>query len=121
MTPRVVAHVPNIFDRARFGSNMVFVDSGAEAAAKHPTAVMVDLDRCDHPDEFRIDGSVVIGFGSHVDTTAHQRARDLGYDLVLPRSQFFRRLPDLLAEFDVIQPDVIQQDVIHQDPDESDL
>lgn len=116
VTSRVVAHVPNIFDRSRFGSNVVFVDSGAEAAAQNPAAVMVDLDRCDHPDEFRIDGSVVIGFGSHVDTAAHQRARDLGYDLVLPRSQFFRRLPDLVAGYEVIQ-----QDVIQTDPDESDL
>lgn len=100
--PRVVAHVPNLFDRARFGPMVVFVETGAEAAAQNPTTVLVDLDRCDDPIGFRIDGSVVIGFGSHVDTAAHQRARDLGYDLVLPRSQFFRRLPDLLTQH---QPD----------------
>lgn len=113
--PKVVAHVPNLFDRARFGPNVVFVESGAEAAASNPTTVMVDLDRCDDPGEFRIEGSNVIGFGSHVDTATHQHARDLGYDLVLPRSQFFRRLPDLLTKHDVIQPDVILAD-----PDESD-
>lgn len=115
----VVAHVPNVFDRARFGPDVVFVDSGSEAAAHNPTAVLVDLDRCDDPGEFRIEGSVVIGFGSHVDAATHQRARDLGYDLVLARSQFFRRLPDLLTKHGVVQQ-LIQQDVIHPDPDESD-
>ena len=122
---KVVAHVPNVFDRARFGQTVVFVESGAEAASHKPATVMVDLDRCDDPAEFRIEGSVVIGFGSHVDAAAHQRARDLGYDLVLARSQFFRRLPDLLTKHPVIQPDVIQPDVIRpeairSDPDESD-
>lgn len=125
MTSKIAAHVPNLFDRARFGPTVVFVDSGVEAAAQNPTAVMVDLDRCDDPQEFRLDGTVVIGFGSHVDAAAHQRARDLGYDLVLPRSQFFRRLPDLLTQYDVtlpdvILPDVIPPDVILVDPDESD-
>lgn len=104
--PKVVAHVPNVFDRVRFGPDVVFVESGAEAAAQQPTAVMVDLDRCDDLAAFRIDGPVVIGFGSHVDAAGHQQARDLGYDLVLPRSRFFRRLPDLL---------------IHHDSDEGDL
>ncbi len=95
--PTVVAHVPNLFDRARFGRHVVFVDTGGEAAAHEPTTIMVDLDRCADPAEFRLDGPVVIGFGSHVDSAGHQRARDLGYDLVLPRSQFFRRLPHLLT------------------------
>lgn len=120
MGSRIAAHVPNVFDRARFGPAVVFVDSGVEAAAHSPTAVMVDLDRCDDPEEFRLDGTTVIGFGSHVDAAAHQRARDLGYDLVLPRSLFFRRLPDLLTHYDVIQPDVILPDVMPADPDESD-
>ncbi len=95
----VTAHVPNLFDRGRFGPNVVFVESGLEAEAARPAVVMVDLDRCDDPAQFRIDGAVVIGFGPHVDGAAHQEACDLGYDLVLPRSRFFRRLPELLAEY----------------------
>lgn len=96
--PPIVAHVPNLFDRTRFGEHVLFVESGPEAASHRPSTIMVDLDRCDDPADFRIDGPFVIGFGSHVDTDGHQRARDLGYDLVLPRSQFFRRLPDLLDQ-----------------------
>ncbi len=96
--PAIAAHVPNVFDRSRFGDRVVFVDSGLEAAAAEPVAIMVDLDRCDDPADFRIQGPTVIGFGSHVDVAAHQRARELGYDLVLPRSQFFRRLPELLDQ-----------------------
>ncbi len=94
----IAAHVPNLFDRARFGPDVVFVDTATEATELDPAAVMVDLDRCDNPADFRLEGAVVIGFGPHVDSAGHQRARDLGYDLVLPRSQFFRRLPDLLIQ-----------------------
>ena len=92
----IVAHVPNLFDRGRFGPDVVFVEDGAEAAAFHPALLMIDLDRCEDPSGYRIDGAFVIGFGPHVDSEIHRQARDLGYDLVLPRSQFFRRLPDLL-------------------------
>jgi len=95
-TPVIVAHIPNLFDRSRFGDAVTFVDSGPEAAAQEPTMVLVDLDRCENPVEFRIAGAVVIGFGPHVDSASHERARELGYDLVLARSRFFRRLPDLL-------------------------
>ena len=93
----VVAHVPNVFDRARFGADVLFVDSGAEAAQLDPALILVDLDRCADPAEFLLEGSVVIGFGPHVDAAGHQQARDLGYDLVLPRSVFFRRLFDLVS------------------------
>lgn len=39
-----------------------------------------------------------IGFGPHVDEFAMVRARSLGADLALARSQFFRELPSLLPE-----------------------
>jgi hypothetical protein len=38
----------------------------------------------------------VVGFGSHVDTDVHQQAVAAGYEEVLARSVFFRRLPELL-------------------------
>ena len=42
-------------------------------------------------------GGQVIGFVSHVDTEIIRAARAAGIDRVLPRSEFDRRLPELLA------------------------
>lgn len=93
----VAAHVPNLFDRSRFDGRAHFVDSPAEALACSPDLVIVDLDRCDDLEGFRIDGARLIGFGPHVETSLYDRALAAGYDEVLPRSIFFRRLPQLLA------------------------
>jgi hypothetical protein len=41
--------------------------------------------------------AVLIAYGSHVDVPALQAARDAGCDLVLPRSAFVQRLPQLLG------------------------
>jgi len=41
--------------------------------------------------------AVLIAYGSHVDVPALQAARDAGCDLVLPRSAFVQRLPQLLT------------------------
>ncbi len=92
----IVAHVPNLFDRSRFGGQVTFVDSGAEAAAVSPDLVIVDLDRCEDIEGFVLDGVQVVGFGPHVETTVHQQAVDAGYDEVFARSVFFRRLNQLL-------------------------
>ncbi len=92
----IVAHVPNLFDRSRFGGQVTFVDSGAEAAAVAPDLVIVDLDRCEDIEGFVLDGVQVVGFGPHVDSELHRRATDAGYSDVLARSVFFKRLPGLL-------------------------
>jgi hypothetical protein len=41
-------------------------------------------------------GARVVGFVSHVDRETIDRARSMGIDEVLPRSQFVQRLPELL-------------------------
>jgi hypothetical protein len=41
--------------------------------------------------------AVLIAYGSHVDVPALQAARDAGCDMVLPRSAFVQRLPQLLG------------------------
>ncbi len=41
-------------------------------------------------------GARTVGFGPHVDDDALVRARSLGAEEALPRSLFFRRLPDLM-------------------------
>ncbi len=93
----IVAHVPNLFDRSRFQGKATFVETPDEARAHNPELLIVDLDRCDDAEGFRIDGATVIGFGPHVDSALHQRAADCGYNEVLPRSVFFKRLPELLG------------------------
>lgn len=94
----IAAYVPNLFDRSRFGTTTVFVETPAEVLGHRPRLLLVDLDRCDRPEDFLIAGIPVIGFGSHVDTDLQQRAVDAGYDQVLARSVFFRRLPQLLDQ-----------------------
>ncbi len=92
----IAAHVPNLFDRSRFGGRVTFVETPDEALACQPDLVIVDLDRCEDLAGFRVDDTRVLGFGPHVDSSLHTRAVDAGYDEVLPRSVFFRRLPDIL-------------------------
>ena len=93
----IVAHVPNLFDRSRFQGRVRFVETADEARALAPRLVIVDLDRCDDIEGFRLDGVEVIGFGPHVDTGLHRRASEAGYEQILARSVFFRRLPELLG------------------------
>jgi hypothetical protein len=92
----IAAYVPNLFDRSRFGGRATFVETPEEASACRPRLVLVDLDRCADIQGFCIESARVIGFGPHVDTEIQQRALAAGYDEVLARSVFFRRLPALL-------------------------
>ncbi len=97
VTPPLAAHVPNLLDRSRFaGPSVVFVEDGAEALAAGATTVVVDLDRCQNPSLFVVDGLVAIGFGSHVEEDRLAEAAGLGFSEVMARSVFFRRLPSLL-------------------------
>ncbi len=96
----IVAHIPNLFDRSRFQGKATFVETPDEARDLDPTLVIVDLDRCEDAEGFRIDGTRVIGFGPHVDSALHQRAEEYGYTEVLARSVFFKRLPELLGSIE---------------------
>lgn len=104
----IAAHVPNLFDRSRFGGRVVFVETAEEARSCSPDVLIIDLDRCDDVSGFRIDGARVVGFGPHVDSALHDDAIGAGYDEVLPRSVFFRRLPGLLDAADSDQRPVEQ-------------
>jgi hypothetical protein len=94
----IAAFVPNLMDRSRFGGAAVtFVTSSAAASESGAALLIVDLDRCENPSEFRIDGLNVIGFGSHVDVGSAEAAKEAGFDEVMARSAFFHRLPQILA------------------------
>ena len=100
--PVVVVCAPELGDRSRFDAFEVHHVRNAQKLAEfsshtEPDLVIVDLDRTADPIPFRIDNAHVVGFGSHVDTPRHDAALDAGYDAVMARSVFFRRLPELLA------------------------
>ncbi len=93
---KIAAVIPNLFDRSRFGGKVTFIDTADEVKALNVERVIVDLDRCDDPTSFRLDGIHVVGFGPHIDSGLFQKAVDAGFDEVMPRSVFFRRLPEML-------------------------
>ncbi|NNE95379.1 MAG: hypothetical protein HKN24_05070 [Acidimicrobiales bacterium] len=100
--PVVVVFAPELGDRSRFDHyDVTHVRSAGKlhefAARTEPDLVIVDLDRTSAPADFRIDDAHVVGFGSHVDTERQDAALDAGFDAVVARSVFFRRLPELLA------------------------
>lgn len=93
----IVACVPNLMDRSRFGgADVVFIDSPADAI--DASLVIVDLDRCDEADGFAALPGHTVGFGAHVDAERIAAATLAGFGEALARSAFFRRLPDLLRE-----------------------
>jgi hypothetical protein len=93
----IVAHIPNLMDRSRFGGSAVrFVGSAIEAADAE--LVIVDLDRCVEIGSFAELSGHTVGFGAHVDGDRLGAAVTAGFDEVMARSAFFRRLPSLLAE-----------------------
>ncbi len=99
--PVVVVFAPDLGDRSRFDAfSVTHVRSAGKltefAQDSEPDLVIVDLDRTSAPADFRIDNAHVIGFGSHVDTERHDEALDAGFDAVMARSIFFRRLAELL-------------------------
>lgn len=102
---RVVAYVPDLMDRSRLGArsdvDVAFVDSpsGLAAAAVDAALVVVDLARPGVLEALASGeiGAPIVGFGSHVDADLLAAARAAGCQRVLPRSRFFRELPQLLA------------------------
>jgi len=108
-TPVVVVFAPELGDRSRFDAyNVTHVRSAGKliefSESTEPDLIIVDLDRTSAPADFRLANAHVVGFGSHVDTDRHEAALDAGFDAVVARSVFFRRLPELLAPVVKLQP-----------------
>jgi DNA-binding NarL/FixJ family response regulator len=77
-----------------------------EILAKMPHVVIIDLDRAtldpmatirDIKARPELDAIRVVGFVSHVHADTIEAARDAGIDLVLARSAFVAKLPELVA------------------------
>ena len=96
----VAAYVPDLMDRSRVSAaapGVVFVARPEDLAATDATVVVVDLGRPGVLDVVpHLAGRRVVGFGSHVDVELLDAARAAGCGEVLRRSEFFRRLGELL-------------------------
>ena len=77
-----------------------------DIVAKKPHIVILDLDRAaldpigtirDIKSRRDLDGVKVVGFVSHVHAETIDAARNAGIDLVLARSAFVAKLPELVA------------------------
>ncbi len=97
---RVVAYVPDLMDRSRLApaGDVTFVATPADLATTPGDVVVVDLSRPGVLEAVRQLGGVrTVGFGSHVDRELLAAARAAGCHEVLPRSQFFARIGDVLG------------------------
>lgn len=75
------------------------------AREDNPASIILDLHQ-QRPDPFELARELkgddelrhirLSGFYSHVHTELEKRAREAGFDEVMPRSAFSRRLPDIL-------------------------
>ena len=95
----IAAFVPDLMDRSRFtGIDVEFVSSPSALADVDAEVVVVDLSRPGVLEALPALGDVrTIGFGSHVDRDLLAAAQAAGCDEVLTRSEFFRRIGELLA------------------------
>jgi hypothetical protein len=96
----IVAYVPDLMDRSKIAAaapGTTFVPSPAALASTDAPTVVVDLSRPGVLDALAtLRGRRVIGFVSHVDTAASDAAAQAGCE-VFRRSEFFRRLPELIS------------------------
>ena len=89
------AFVPDLMDRSRLPGTVQQLSSLDALAACDADLVLVDLSRPGVLD--RLPDTRVVGFAPHVDDELLARAAANGCE-ALPRSVFFRRLPELVAE-----------------------
>jgi hypothetical protein len=98
---RVVAYVPDLMDRSKVAAagDCIFVSRPADLAALSPDAdlVVVDLTKPGVVDVLAdLDGRV-IGFANHTSRDVMDAARAAGCEQVMPRSEFFARIEELLG------------------------
>ncbi|MBW3555922.1 MAG: hypothetical protein KY454_03180 [Actinobacteria bacterium] len=101
---RVAAYTPDLMDRSKIAAaapGCRFVHRPEALVGLAGTdVVVVDLAKKGVMDvlaDVAAGDARVIAYGSHVDRALLAAAHDAGCDEVLPRSQFFSRLPQLLA------------------------
>ncbi|GIT68843.1 MAG: hypothetical protein Ct9H300mP26_5300 [Acidimicrobiales bacterium] len=91
--PQIVAYVPNLMDRGRFGDSVQFVQSleelrAVDAALGFRRSVTIASPRTS---PFAVTSN---RFRPHIDTETLDAAKAAGCTEALPRSIFFKRLPN---------------------------
>ena len=96
---KVVAYVPDLIDRSKVAAagDVEFVDDPARLGGVEADVVVVDLGRPGVIDVLPAITARTIGFGRHTERELLAAARAAGCDQVLVRSEFFPRIPELLA------------------------
>ncbi len=98
---RIVAYVPDLMDRSKVAAagDCIFVSKPADLAALCPSAdiVVVDLTKAGVVEVLGDLDARVIAFANHTAREAMDAARAAGCEQVLPRSDFFARIDELLA------------------------
>ncbi len=95
---RVVAFAPDLMDQSKLrAAGVTVLRSIADLATTDADLVLVDLSRPGVLDAIGDLDTEVIGFGPHVDDELLEAGRVAGCADVLPRSVFFRRLPEIAA------------------------
>ena len=95
---RIVGFVPDLMDRSRLGGAVEVVTEPASLVGVSADLVVVDLGR---DGVLEVVGRIdvpTIGFCAHVDDELMSAATAAGCDEVLPRSRFFRRIAQLVAD-----------------------
>ena len=98
---RIVAYVPDLMDRSKVAAagDCVFVSRPGDLAGRCSSAdlVVVDLTRPGVVDVLAGLDARVIGFANHTSRDVMEAARAAGCEQVLPRSDFFAQIDELLA------------------------
>ena len=95
----VVAYVPNLMDRSRFGSSVEFINRLSLLTEVEANVLIVDLSSpgvLAHLPE----NQYVIGYAPHVEETLLDEASVSGCNEALARSVLFRRLPEILKTYE---------------------
>lgn len=101
---RIVAYTPDVMDRSKVAAagDCIFVSHPADLAALCGAGaaelVIVDLTRPGVVEVLPDIDARVIGFANHTSRDVMDAARAAGCAEVLPRSDFFARINELLAE-----------------------
>lgn len=94
----VLAWVPDLMDRSRFGARVLFVSDPSDLVGP-ADLVLIDLARLPDLAVISTIAAPTIGFAPHVDGDLAEAARTAGCDEVLARSVFFRRLGQILSDY----------------------
>ncbi|HAQ42359.1 MAG: hypothetical protein ACPHL4_05070 [Acidimicrobiales bacterium] len=96
---RIAAYIPNLMDRSRFASHVEMLPTLDDLKSANADLILIDASK---PEvlEYLPAGPRVIAFAPHVNEQILDLAKAAGCADALPRSIFFKRLPQLLGDSD---------------------